>query len=382
MSGIKDVIVIMTIAEGNRLLNSVRRAHEQDRQLREQAENFNDTIADLESQMERNRQSMQNTINDIKANIQAKDNNHRKQAEFWISQTEIFFTDIEQYRHNFFAPNRLQKLKIELAQTSSDMQREAFQSAIASARNVFNQAAELKEMVVNAEMEWNFYYKKFQEALAGARSNLDYSKTMQFTFATEDGDETVDANINYWTEKALDRIEEKLAQIEQSAIKSNEISTDKLKEMTEALKQINAEMEIAETKAKESFVSSQLRAQMASKLGEVLINRGWTCDGGTYEGGEYNGKFHVKLSDVKGNEIVAVISPDENMANNIEINFFNKDNDEKFRQTHLESIRNSLKESGLNIGEPTCRKGYETKISDNNAIKDIQATAAKKAQTK
>jgi len=433
MSGIKDIIVTMTRSERDRLVNNARRseeaaeqlrqrqrttenalnaanakfdslnrtlnreiaglneemkqmANEQNRRLKEQAANFNEAMTDLkvnlEAKMEKNRQSLQNAINNVEKNIQAKENNHRRQAEFWISQTEIFFTDIEQYRHDLFTPNRLQRLRTELAQTSYNMQSEAFQAAIATAMNVFNQTAELKEIVVTAEMEWNFYYKKLQEALADTRSNLNYHKTMKFTFTTEDGDETVDANINYWTEKALDRIEEKLAQIEQKAANPNEISTDKLKEMTAYLKQINAEIENAENKAKEAFVSSQFRAEMASKLGEVLMAQGWTCDGSTYEGGEYNGRVHIKLSDVKGNEIVAVITPDENMVNNIELNFFNIDNDEGFRQTQLKSIQNSLKESGeLNIGEAVCRKGYETKISDNHAIKNIEATAAKKVQT-
>jgi len=422
MSGIKDVYVTMTRAERNRLLNSARRAeesreqalqrerlsqnalnaanmkletlnrtlnneiaglhddmrnmvNEQNRRLKEQAANFNGAITDLKVNLEAQ-------INKVQANIWAIANTHRKQAEFWVSQTEIFFTDIEQYRHELFTPNRLQKLRTELDQASSDMRSEAFQAAISSARSVFNQAAELKEIVVNAEMEWNFYYKKFQEALADTRSNLDYRKTMKFTFATEDGDETVDADINYWTEKALDSIEEKLAQIEQTGKQPNEISTDKLKEMTADLRQINDEMDIAEAKAKEALVSSQFRAEMASKLGEVLSKKNWNCDGCTYEGGEYSGKVHAKFSDISGNEIVAVITPDTQMANNIELHFFNKDNDEGFRQTQLKSIQNSLKEDGgLNIGEPVCRKGYETKISDNHAIRDIQATAAKKAQT-
>jgi hypothetical protein len=428
MSGIKDVTVTMTRTERDRLVNNARRAdetaqqlqqrqwmvenalnaananfdslnrtlnreiaglnaeinqmaNEQNRRLREQAASFNGAITDLKVQMERNRESLQNAINNVQANIQAKENNHRKQADFWINQTKIFFTDIEQYRHDLFTPNQLQKLKNELEQTSSDMQSEAFQSALSTSRGIFNKAAELKEIVVNAEIEWNFYYKKFQKALADTKSNLNYRKTMKFTFATEDGDETVDAKINYWTENVLDCIEEKFVQIEQIATKPNEISTDKLKEMIEELNQINSEIEIAEGKAKEALVSSQFRAEMASKLGEVLIDKGWTCDGSTYESGEYNGKVHVKLSDIKGNEIVAVISPDENMANNIELNFFNIDNDEGFRKMHLESIRNSLKDGGLNIGEPVCRKGYEAKISDNHAIKDIQATAAKKVQT-
>jgi len=433
MSGIKDIMVTMTETERNILTSNARRAeesreqalrrerlsqealnaanmkletlnrtlnneiaglhddmrnmaNEQNRRLKEQAANFNGAINDLktnlEAQIEENRQSLQNAINNVQANIQAKESNHRKQAEFWINQTEIFFTDIEQYRHELFTPNRLQKLKYELSQASSDMKIEAFQSAISSARDVFNQAVELKEIVVNAEIEWNFYYKKFQEALANTKSYLIYRKTMQFTFKTEEGDETIDANINYWTDNALDCIEKELADIEQTAAKPNDISTDKLKEMIADLKQIDDKMDIAEAKAKEALISSQFRAEMASKIGEVLIAKGWKCEDCVYEGGEYSGKVHVKLSDIKGNEIVAVITPDENMANNIELNFFNIDNDEGFRQTQLKSIHNSLKEDGgISVGEPVCRKGYENKISDNVAIKDIKATAAKETQT-
>ena len=348
-------------------------ANEQNRRLNEQARNFNEAITSLKVNLEA-------AINDVQASLQAKESNHRRQADFWISQANIFFTDIEQYRHDLFTPNQLQKLKNQLAQASSDMQSEAFQSAIASARGVFNKTAELREIVVNAEIEWNFYYKKFQEALADATSDLNYRKAMQFTFATEEGDETLDANINYWTENALDGIEEKLTQITQRAAKPDELSTDALKEMLEEFKQINAEMEVLENKAKAALVSSQFRAEIASKLGEALISQGWTCDGSAYEGGEYNGKVHVKMSDIKGNEIVAVIAPDENLANNIELNFFNKDNDEGFRKTHLGNILNSLKEGGLNIGKSVCRKGYERRISDNEAIRDIKATAAKKAK--
>jgi len=429
MSGIKDIMVTMTSTERDRLINDARRAeesieqalsrerltknalnaanmkletlnralnneiaglhndmrsmaNEQNRRLQEQAANFNGAIIDLQEQIERNRKSLQNAIDNVHANIQTKENNHRKQAEFWISQTEIFFTDIEQYRHDLFTPNRLEKLKNKLAQTSSDMHSEAFQSAISSARGVFNEAVELKEIVVNLEIEWNFYYKKFQEALANTRANLDYHKTMQFTFTTEDGDETVDANINYWTENALNCIEEKLVKIEKTAEKPDDISTDKLKEMIEDLKQINNEMIICEAKAKEAFISSQFRAEMASKLGEVLKAQGWNCEDCVYEGSELKEKVHVKLTDIKGNEIVAVITPDENMVNNIELNFFNMDNDEGFRKTQIENIHKSLKEDGgLNIGDPVCREGYENKISDNVAIKDIKATAAKKVQT-
>jgi hypothetical protein len=430
MSGIKDVMVTMTRTERDRMVNNARSAAEtaeqmrqrqqasqnalnvanmkletlnvtlnneitglhsemrqmandQNRRLREQAASFNGAISDIKTQMERNRQSLQNAINNVQANIEAKEKNHQRLAEFWISQTEAFFTDIEQYRHDLFTPNQLQRLKDQLGQISADMRTEAFQAAISSSRNVFNQAADLKERVVNAEIEWSYYHTRFQQALADAKSNLNYRRSMQFTFTTENGDETVDAKINYWTDGTLDSIAASLAKIEQSALQADGVSTQELIAMTETLGQINGQIELAEGKAKEAFISSQMRAQMASRLAEALADLDWDCDGVTYEGEEHSEPVHIKLSDGNGNEIVAIITPDKkspNMANNLELNFFDpKNNDEGLRRTWIGSIRNRLAESGLNVGEPVCREGYETKPSDNSTVRDIQTTARKPA---
>jgi hypothetical protein len=381
--------------EQNRRLRE--QSAEYTRRLQEQDAAFNHSIADVNRRMENqkialnnlinevrqraenNRRELQSSIDSINAKIEAKEKNSRKLAIFWVDQARAYFGDISQYRHDLFTPGELEKLRSTLDLVISSKVDEAI---IGPAILVFRDAVDLKEKVVNAEMEWACYNTRFQQALANTKSNLDYHKTMQFTFATEDGDETVDANINYWTEGALDSIGASLAQIEQRAAQTDGLSTQELIEMTETLNHINTQMELEEGRAKEALISSQFRAEMADKLARVLIDRGWTCQEGdcVYEGGEYNEKVHVKLSDIKGNEIVAVISPDENLANNVEINFFNKDNDEGFRQTQLVSILESLKDDGLNVGEPVCRKGFETQISNNDAIRDIQATATKKVQ--
>jgi hypothetical protein len=362
-------------------------ASEQNRRLREQAKSFNTEMSNLkvnlEAQIEKNRESLQNSIDNIQKSIQAKEDNRRKQAEFWVHQTETFLKDIEQYRYNLFAPKQFQKIKEDLKQANTDIQSGDPVLAINPARTAFKEVIELKEIVVNAEMEWSSCNQEFQKLLADTRSILNYRKDMDFTFSTEDGEENIKAEINYWTENALNGIEEKLAQIEKKAKLVDELPTDALRETTDELRNINAEMEVAENKARDFLLLSQSRAEIADKFGELLEGRGWTCEGCTYEGGEeeYKEKVHAKFRDIKGNEIVAVISPDENMTNNIELNFFNLDNDAEFRQMHLESIRNSLKEGGLDLGTPVCRKGYESKVSDNTALKDIKATAAKKMRT-
>jgi len=340
------------------------------------------SINDVKQQAEKNRQELQSQINRINAKIEAKDYKGRKLAEFWISQTQAYISDIEQYRHDMFTPGQLEKLKGKLKQMLSNMENEMYEAAIATAMGLFNDAVDLKEVVLNAETEWLYYHGLFLQTLADTEANLRYYENLQFTFDTEQGKETIDAKINYWKNGILDDISASVSGVKQKTEQIQQISTQQIIDYIDTLNQQNVRMEIASSETKEAIISSQFRAEMASKLGEVLMAQGWTCDGSTYEGGEYNGKVHVKLSDIKGNEIVAVITPDENMVNNIEINFFNIDNDEGFRQTQLKSIQNSLKEDGgLNIGEAVCRKGYETKISDNYAIKDIQATATKKVQT-
>ena len=361
-------------------------AVEQNRRLEQQSMSFHGEIAGMQEQMERDRVIFQNEINNVRSKIEAKENDHRKIAEFWISQTEVFFTDIEQYRHDLFMPNQLQKLKDQLAQASVDMQNKAFQAAIASSRSVFNQAAELKEQIVNAEIEWNYYCTKFQQELADTKLNLDYRQTMQYAITTDNGDEKVDANIDYWTDGALVAVSSSIAEIDKKTEQIEKIPTQELIDTTDSLSLINNQMEQAEKKAKEALISSQLRAEMANTLTNALAGCGWNCDGVTYEGDEQTEPVHVKLSDGMGNEIVAVISPDKessDMKNNLEINFFDpKNNDEEQRRIWIENIQNSLKESGMELSAPVCRKGYENSVSDNYALKDINATAKRKPDRK
>jgi hypothetical protein len=373
-------------------------AAEQNRLLQEQGAAFNNSIADVNKRMEaqrialnksvdevrqqteNNRRELQKSIDSINARIDEKEKKSKELADRWVGQARAYFDDISRYkRHDLFARGELEKLKGTLDLVISS---KIDESIVSTGIMVFQDAVSLKEKVAIAEIEWTGLHTILQKALADTKSNLSYRQTMQFTFSTEEGEEAVDAEIDYWTNNELGRIEEKLSQIEKGAAQPDRLSIDELNKMIEELKHINGDIELAEDKAKEAFISSQTRGEMASSLIEMLMDHGWTCKDGdcAYEGGEHNGKVHVKLSDIKHNEIVAVITPDKDMANNIEIHFFNKDNDEGFRKTQLKSITESLEEIGLDVGEPVCRKGYESRISGNEAIRDVQATAARKVQ--
>ena len=357
-------------------------AAEQNRRLTRLANDYARNIEELRKQREKDRAELQAGLDAIKE----RDQNHREQALFWVSQAEVFFADIEQYRHELFTPNQLSRLRTHLAQVQQDIQSEAYQSAIASARNVFNQAVDLKERVVQAEIEWAHYHTQLQQAFADLRSELYYHQTMQFIIDTDAGEEHLDAQIDYWSGGLLSSIASVVNQIAEVMAQINDVPTAELIAMFERIKELRDLMDKARERAKEALISSQMRAEMASTMAEHLQMAGWEFVGYTYEGNEMNAPLHIKFRDNMGNEIVTVISPQDflgELCNNMQVNFFDPyNNDENMRGIWVDGILESLRGVGLNVGKPVTQPGFEVRQSDNDAIRDLDQTAAKKPVAK
>lgn len=355
-------------------------AAEQNRRLTRLANDYARSIEELRKQREKDRAELQAGLDAIKE----RDQTHREQALFWVSQAEAFFADIEQYRHELFTPNQLSYLRAHLAQVQQDIQTEAYQSAIASARNVFNQAVDLKERVVQAEIEWAHYHTQLQQAFADLRSELYYHQTMQFTIDTDAGEERLDAQIDYWSGGMLSSIASVVDQIAEVMEHINDVPTAELIAMLERIKELRDLLDKARERAKEALISSQMRAEMASTMAEHLQMAGWEFVGYTYEGGEMNAALHIKFRDNMGNEIVTVISPQDvfgELCNNMEVNFFDPyNNDESMRGIWVDGVLESLRSVGLNVGKPVTQPGFEVRQSDNEAIRDLEATAQRKQQ--
>lgn len=350
-------------------------AAEQNRRLTRLANDYARSIEELRKQREKDRAELQAGLDAIKE----RDQNHREQALFWVSQAEVFFADIERYRHELFTPNQLSRLRTHLAQVQQDIRSEAYQSAIASARNVFNQAVDLKERVVQAEIEWAHYHTQLQQAFADLRSELYYHQTMQFIIDTDAGEERLDARIDYWSGGMLSSIASVVDQIAGVMAQINDVPTAELIAILERIKELCELLDKARERAKEALISSQMRAEMASTMAEHLQMAGWEFVGYTYEGNEMNAALHIKFRDNMGNEIVTVISPQNflgELCNNMEVNFFDPyNNDENMRGIWVDGILESLRNVGLNVGKPVTQPGFEVRQSDNEAIRDLETTA-------
>ena len=373
-------------------------AREHNQRFQQQAYEFNDSISDVNRRMEEqrvelenfiiqvrqqsehNRQQLQTAIDNINAKMEARDSTHKQVAEFWISQIQAYCGDVEQYRHNLFAPGQMARMRSELDAILHNMYHEAYQAAMASARAAFGNVVDIKDRVASAEIEWSFYHSAFLQAFAEAKSNLAYYQDLKFEIQMEHGIETVDAKINFWTNNALRRLNEDLEKIEAKGNQLQEVPTEELIRLLYSLNQVNAQMEAAADEARVALISSQQRAEMANKLTNALAGCGWDfnneTDGVAYEGEQHNRPVHIKMSDGMDNEIVAIISPDVDMSNKLEIKFFSETNDEGRQRAWIDSMQDSLKEEGLNVSTPVCREGYERIPSDVNTLRDIRVTAS------
>ena len=357
-------------------------ANEQNRRLRQQAQNFRREINELRRQREQDREELTAAIAQVQESIEAKERSHRAIATQWIAEANAYFDDIEQYRHELFAPNQLSHLRTLLAQVEEDLKNEAFQSAIVASRNVFNQAVDLKERVVSAEIEWAHYHGEFRHLLADVESSLYHYQNLRYKMPTADGGQEVEANIDYWANGALTQLQTEIVAIQERTSNINELSTAELMNMIVALRGIATRLDEESAKAKDALICSQVRAELADVLALTLQQSGWEYVGYTYEGSEMNTALHIKLRDNLGNEIVTVISPQMNrdaLGNNMEFNFFSDyNNDENTRNIWIAAILEQLRAAGLNVGKPQTKPGFENRSSDNQALRDLEATAQRK----
>lgn len=352
-------------------------AEKQNLRLNELANSFEKTLEELKTQRRQDREEMQVALGKLKA----REDRHKEQADFWISQSEAFFMDIEQYRHELFTPNQLTALRNQLSQIQQDIKLKAFQSAMASARSVFNQAVELKERVVQAEIEWAHYHTKLQQELAELKSDLFYHQTMKFIVNTEEGEEKVDANIDYWTKGKISEIAKTVVEIDAYLEQINEVSTAELVNLIERIKETSNLLVNARETAKDALISSNMRAEMANAMAEHFSMAGWEFAGCSYEENEMREALHIKFCDNIGNEIVTVISPEEifgETCNNMQLNFFDpNNNDVSMRDIWVEGVLESLREIGLNVGTPITKPGYEVRQSDKEELRNLEIATAK-----
>ncbi|MDE5084099.1 MAG: hypothetical protein O4859_23905, partial [Trichodesmium sp. St18_bin1] len=246
------------------------------------------------------RQARQEQIKQVVANIQEERERKAQLATDMLADVETVWEQINRdYQHERFAPGKLADLRRGLEMARSNIQSGVNEAAIANAQQTYLDLADLRLELEQKEQEWQLLYNSAWEDLRSLIAEVQANRECEIEVGKDSETEKFKFEVDYWVDGRLSKYEEQLAELE-SRLKAGELTLS-----TEQVIQLGAEItalqptlgEIVE-QAKLAILGSQLRAEIADRVVEVLDSLGYTLvnsDDAVYEGDDERNAYVVKV---------------------------------------------------------------------------------------
>ena len=342
-------------------LEQVRRQSAQDlatldrdvnRRIEDQGRRFQQALND-------HRSEVQNALQAIQNDIQMDRNRQRAAAQSQIDDIQKLFKLMRsQHAHERFAPSELDTLETRFALCRQNLQNGNYQAALATGQERYFEYQELQLRIAERQAEWEAYLaevRRIAEETSGAMAAADGAT---YTFDESDASQQVEAQVDFWSEGALTNFRDRLNSHLKRLSKPEELSTEELKQMLDEIAPMEDELSEIVEQAKERLMQSQVRQNIATSILQSFEGTHWKLDDSTYENKDYRKSLHLKLKNDLDEEIVASVTPvetaDGSVTSNVEINFFDRYNDPRLRQTRLNNMHNSMRTQGVEIGAFEC----------------------------
>jgi len=383
MSGQKISYVQITDYEYDRFMESAREVENiesrvqyqldrQENQLRSDFNNQMNQIKKKNKRQEANIKRLDNKIDTLIESIEAKEANKKNQALAWLSEAEDALSAIDSFRHEKFCPNEYAKLQKKYELSQLNIENEVYESSISGSQSLWQDACELKGKLEQLENEWNLYFEQAVESNAKLIATCDAQTTLKLAFEVDDGSEELAVDIDYWCDGELTNLKE-IALNQRNLLKhSEQMVVEDFKNLIKESTQLQRNAEALTKKAKEAIISSQLRSDIASDIVDSLDDAGFNLEDSCFEGDDERASVHLKMTNIAGDEIVTIITPMNNKENKLDIHFFDKNSDETFKQTRLQSMMQRLQKSGVDCQAPKCAEGTENHDSGDESVRDFE----------
>ena len=383
MSGQKVSYIQITDREYNRFMRSAREVEKVESRVQKQLQRQEQTIRkDFNHKIEQQKQKIKkqekqlslldNKIDSVIQQIEAKESNQRNQASLWLEEAQNALTAVDSYKHEQFCPGEYAQLKQKLKMSQLNMKNEVYEASISSSQILWQEASQLKVRLEVLENEWNECFEEAVDSNLNLIATCEAQKTVKLAFETEGGNEELEVDIDYWCNGQLSKTKE-IALSQKKILQYKEfIDLEQLKKFIQESAEYKEKALGLTQQAKEVIILSQLRSDMASDIVDSLDESGFELVDECFEGDDEREALHLKMQNISGDEVVTIITPVENRKNKLDIHFFDKGNDESFKQTRLQSMIQRLQESGVECETPKCAVGTEDHNSGDESVRDFQ----------
>lgn len=251
----------------------------------------------------------------LQRQIEQEKQDKTKQAQNWLDDAETIWEQINRdCPHQRFAPGELDKLKYELQLAHINLRNGLAEAAIGKTQETYLRLGELRNQIQQKEQKWELLYSAALEDLRSLIAQVQANRKYEMEVGQGDESDKFLLEVDFWTNGSLSQYEQELQQIE-TRLREGEssLTTEQISQIAEQIADLQPRLGDIVQKAREEIRSSQMRAEIADKVAEVLSGMGYILvvpeQDSLYEGEDERNSYVLKLKNAVGGEVVTVISP-------------------------------------------------------------------------
>ena len=328
----------------------------------------------------------------LQQRLEQEKQDKNKLAQDLLDDVETIWQQVDRdYQHQRFAPGKLANLRREIDLARNNIQAGVPEAAIATTQQTYLALADLRWELQQKEQQWQIFYNAALEDLQCLITEVQANRECQIEIGTGDESEKFLLEVDYWTNGSLNQYEQQLRQIE-TQIRESELSltTEEIGQISQQIENLRPRLGEIVEQARVEILSSQLRAEIADKVADVLSKMGYLLinpqTDAIYEGEDQRQAYVLKLQDANGGEVVTIISPEKEFGKNqVSINSFGKIlQDETAQKQNADAIFQNLALDGIEINSPLeCNDSPRQEYYDmdkvrhrqlNKPVQDIEAS--------
>lgn len=350
------------------------------RRIEQQGKRFQQALKDqgasFQQALKDHRSEVNGALQAIRDDIRTDRERQRQAAQSQVDDLEKLFQLMRSQRtHERFAPGKLDSLEDRFSLCRNNLESGNFQAALANGQERYFEYQELQLRIAERQAEWEAYLAEVRRLAEETSGAMAAAEGATYSFAEGDMSQEVEAQVDYWSEGALTDFRNRLDGHLGRLGDPEKLSTDELKQMLDEIAPMEAELADIVEQAKERLVQSQVRQNIATSILTSFEGTHWELDDSTYEHEDFRRGLHLKLKNDAEEEIVASVTPVETsgggITSNVEINFFDRFNDDRLRQARLSDMHESMHTEGVQVGSFECLDQSENR-SGNEQMRDFE----------
>lgn len=345
--------------------------------LQDQERSLSEKLQREQGEREKAFASLQGQIDTIMADATRREDI----AHTFLSDVEAVVKDIDLIPHHRFAPGEMDKVRRQLTEARQSLLAGMPEAALSRAQTAYHDAVNIRWLVAEKEQEFLSLRAALLQESGELLEEIQTNRTQIVDFGDDGEKSEFELDVDHWSKGEIQAIVTEVQAIQaRLAQEKMTITIDALRGLLSESTLLRPKIAEAVLHARENLVASQARANIAELAANSLSAQGFDPVDAAYEGEDERNAYTVKLRNIAGGEVVAVISPVEGepgkssiLVNNYDETFM----DEATIQQRAREVIEALQSEGVQVTKPQCHGNAKPEYRDIDSVRQRKVSQSK-----